>query len=195
MSLLKLYAKKVDTIIHYTGYAVSWLTTMLVIVVCYDVFSRYFLKKSVVAFHELQWHIFSVIFLIGAAYTWKDDKHVRIDYLYARFPLKVKAWINMLGSVVFLVPFSIFIIVTSYDFVRNSFVIGETSPDPGGLPARYIIKGFIPIGFFLLLLQSTSTIVHSLAVIMNKSVSKSVSENSEPTAKAVEAVKISANSR
>lgn len=150
------------------GYGASWLTTVLVLVVCYDVFTRYVLKKSSIGVQELEWHLFAVIFLIGAAYTLKHDRHVRVDVLYIKFSPKTQAWINFLGSLAFLIPFSILVIVSSKNFVINSFAIGETSPDPGGLPARYILKACIPLGFVLLLLQGISLAVNSLLVALNK---------------------------
>ena len=144
------------------GVAVSWLTTVLVAVVCYDVFTRYLLKSSLVAVQELQWHLFAVIFLIGAAYTLKHGKHVRVDVFYNRFSAKTRAWVDFVGSMLFLIPFCLFAIWCSHTFVMNAFVIGEGSPDPGGLPARFILKAAIPAGFFLLTLQGIALAFGSL---------------------------------
>ncbi len=144
------------------GVAVSWLTTVLVAVVCYDVFTRYLLKSSLVAVQELQWHLFAVIFLIGAAYTLKHGKHVRVDVFYNRFSAKTRAWVDFAGSLLFLIPFCLVAIWCSHTFVMNAFVIGEGSPDPGGLPARFILKAAIPAGFFLLTLQGIALAFGSL---------------------------------
>ncbi|KAA3656123.1 MAG: C4-dicarboxylate ABC transporter permease [Calditrichaeota bacterium] len=128
----------------------------MIAVVCYDVFTRYFLRKSSIAVQELEWHIFAVIFLLGAAYTLKHDRHVRVDALYNTFSPRTRAWVDFLGSLVFLLPFVVLVIWASFNFVANSFAIAETSPDPGGLPARYLLKACIPIAFFLLMLQGLS---------------------------------------
>ncbi len=168
MKFLKLYVNFVDQLNEKVGQAVSWLTTLMVLVVCYDVFTRYVLKSSSVAVQELEWHLFAIIFLLGAAYTLKADQHVRVDVLYTRFSPKGKAWVNFLGSLIFLIPFSILVIWASWNFVKNSYMIGEISPNPGGLPARYILKACIPAGFFLLLLQAIALAFRSLLIILGK---------------------------
>jgi TRAP-type mannitol/chloroaromatic compound transport system permease small subunit len=156
-----------EGLIKRTGRITSWCTSALVLVVCYDVFTRYFLKRSSVAVQELEWHIFAVIFLTGAAYTMKKERHVRVDLLYSRLSAKGKAWINLVGCFIFLLPFSYLVIWASYDFVINSLTIQETSPNPGGLPARYLIKACIPFGFLLIILQAIATIIKSILLILD----------------------------
>ncbi|MCR9250421.1 MAG: TRAP transporter small permease subunit [bacterium] len=157
----------IDTLNEYVGKAVSWLTTILVLVICFDVIMRYLFTWSSAAVFELEWHIFASIFMVGSAYALKHDKHVRVDLFYSKFSEKKKAWVNLIGTLIFLFPFCIVIIWTSIPFVQNSFRILETSPDPGGLPARFIIKSTIPIGFILLLLQGVSIVTNSLKTIVN----------------------------
>jgi TRAP-type mannitol/chloroaromatic compound transport system permease small subunit len=168
LKLLKRSINLLDTLNEKIGYLVSWLTTVLVLVVCYDVFTRYFLKKSSVAVQELEWHLFSVIFLVGAAYTLQEDKHVRVDVLYVRLSKRTKAIINFVGGILFLLPFSILIIWASWDFVINSFMIKEISPNPGGLGARYVLKACIPFGFFLVFLQGLSLVFTSLLTLYGR---------------------------
>lgn len=153
MNFLRKYVQFVDQLNEWIGSAVSWLNILMILVVCYDVFTRYFLKMSSIAIQELEWHIFAVIFLLGAAYTLKNDRHVRVDAFYSMFSARKQAWVNFFGSLLFLLPFSLLAIWASAGFVQNSFAMNETSPDPGGLPARYLLKACIPLGFFLLLLQ------------------------------------------
>ena len=105
MRLLQTYIRFAEALNERVGTAVSWLTTVLVIVVCYDVFTRYLLKNSLVAVQELQWHLFALIFLIGAAYSLKHDKHVRVDVFYSRFSPRAQAWVNLVGRLLFLLPF------------------------------------------------------------------------------------------
>ncbi len=154
-----------DRLNEFVGKLISWLTTILVLVICFDVFMRYVFNWSSAAVFELEWHIFAAIFMIGAAYALKHDKHVRVDLFYSKFSDKQKATVNLLGTLFFLFPFCIIVLITSLTFVENSFAIGETSPDPGGLPARYIIKSTIPIGMSLLILQGVSIIVNSIKTL------------------------------
>lgn len=164
----------IDGINEWIGRKISWLTSLLVLIICGDVVMRYFFNTSSAGVFELEWHIFAVIFLLGAAYTLKHDKHVRVDVFYGKFTEKQKAWVNLIGTLFFLLPFCIVVIDSSYKFVENSFRFQESSPDPGGLPARFIIKSAITIGFFLLLLQSVSLIFKSLAtIILPKNTTKS----------------------
>ena len=165
---LRAYVGFVNRLVDVTGYFVSWLTTALVLVVCYDVLTRYLLNRSMPAVQELEWHLFALIFLLGAACTLKHDKHVRVDVLYSRLSAGKKAWINLLGSLVWLIPFTIIVLWTSSKFAINSFTIREMSPDPGGLPAWYILKAAIPVGFFLLFLQGVSLAFSSIIRILEK---------------------------
>ena len=167
MKFLRKFVTVVDNLNEKVGKGVSWLTAILVLVVCFDVFTRYVLNKSSIAVPEMEWHLFAVIFLIGAAYTLKHDRHVRVDVLYLKFSAKTKAWINLLGSLIFLIPLTIVVIISSKNFVLNSFRVNETSPDPGGLPARYLLKAAIPLAFLLLLLQGVSLAMKSLFKIID----------------------------
>lgn len=167
MEFIKKYINFINKVNSKIGYLVSWLTLILVLITCYDVFTRYVLSESSAALQELEWHLFAVIFLMGSSYTLIIDDHVRVDILYSKFSEKKKAWINFLGAVLFLIPFCFIVIYSSQDFVINSIKFNEVSPDPGGLPARYIIKSFIPISFIFLLLQGISLAFKSFIEIKN----------------------------
>ncbi len=158
----------VDRVNEGLGVGVSWLSTLLVLVVCYDVFTRYLLESSSVAVQELEWHLFAFIFLLGAAYTLKHDRHVRVDVFYTRFSRRRKAWVNLVGSLLFLLPLCGVAIWASITFAIRAYAIGETSPDPGGLPARFVLKSAIPIGFFFLLLQGIALALRSWIQVMGK---------------------------
>jgi TRAP-type mannitol/chloroaromatic compound transport system permease small subunit len=93
------------------------------------------------------------------------DEHVRVDLFYNRFSNKAKAWINISGTLLFLIPFSVVMIIASENFVINSFMMKETSPDAGGLPARYILKAVIPFSFFLILLQGIALLFRSIIIL------------------------------
>lgn len=168
MKLIRGYIRFADSLSERTGHFFSWFTAILVAVVCFDVITRYLFNESSVALQESEWHLFALIFLGGAAYTLKLDEHVRIDLFYSKYSDRTKAIINFLGSILFLIPFALIVIISSQNFVETSFRIGEISPDAGGLPARYILKAFIPVSFFLILLQGISLALASLLEALTK---------------------------
>ncbi len=168
MNFLKKISQLIDAINEKTGLFAAWLTTLMVITVVYDVVMRYGFKKGNIAVQEMEWHLFAVVFLIGAAYSLKKDAHVRVDILYTKFSTKKKAWVDLLGTFIFLIPFSIMIIYSCRGFIESSWAVREISPDPGGLPARYILKAMIPAGFFLLILQGISQAIKNLLIIVGK---------------------------
>ena len=166
MNVLKTFMRWIDGLNEWVGRGVAWVTLALVLVIFVDVVMRYLFNTSFVFTQELEWHLFGFIFLIGAGYTLLHDGHVRVDIIYQRLGFKGQAWINLMGVIVFLIPGCLMIIITSFKFVLTSFLILEGSPDPGGIPLRFIVKGFIPAGFSLLLLQGLSLGVHSLLQIL-----------------------------
>jgi len=174
MQLLSRYILFIDRLTRRIGSMVSWLSLLLVLVIVYDVFTRYVLSSSSVAVQELEWHLFALIFLLGAAVTLQQDKHVRVDVFYSRFSPRQQALVNLVGGVVFLLPFSVVLVVSSWPFVYNSFMIMESSPDPGGLGFRFLLKGAIPVGFVMLLLQGSAGMGRSLLVLLGQPVPKEV---------------------
>ncbi len=168
MKFIESYIKIIDRLNTQLGKAISWLTLVLMLIVCYDVFTRYALKESSVALQELEWHLFAIIFLMAAAYTLIVDDHVRVDVIYTTLSERKQAWINLIGSLIFLIPFCIVVIISTKNFVSLSFMMRETSPDAGGLPARYIIKGMIPVSFVFLLLQGIALAFKSIITIKTK---------------------------
>ena len=166
MQFLVKLSKFIDRINEYVGRAVAWVTLLLVLVVFVDVVMRYAFNTSFVFTQELEWHLFAFIFLIGAGYTLLHDGHVRVDIIYQRLGGKGRAWINLLGVILFLLPGCFLVIKTSIKFVYNAWSILEGSPDPGGIPYRFIVKSTIPIGFALLLLQGISLGIHSFLQVI-----------------------------
>lgn len=169
MKFIRSYIRIIDNFSEKSGSIISWFTLALVLVVCYDVFTRYFLREGSVALQELEWHIFSIIFILGAAYTLKVDEHVRVDVFYSKLTEKKQAWINLIGTILFLIPFTLLVIYSSKEFVFASWRVSETSPDAGGLPARYILKTIIPVSFFMMFLQGTSMALKSYLKIKSSS--------------------------
>ncbi|MBL1432594.1 MAG: C4-dicarboxylate ABC transporter permease [Gammaproteobacteria bacterium] len=169
-SIIKRLYLAIDQFSEFCGRAVSWLVLAMTLLIAYDVIMRYFFQNGSVALQELEWHLFAVIFLFGSAYTLKHQDHVCVDIFAQRHWMtrKVHAWIYLLCTLFFLLPFCIVIIVSSWDYVANSYNIlpaGERSPDPGGLPYRYLLKAAIPTAFFLLFIQGLSLALRSYAVL------------------------------
>lgn len=170
VSALNKIAYAIDACSEWTGKLVSWIVLAMVLLVSYDVAMRYFFRSGSVALQELEWHFFSFIFLLGGAYTLKHDDHVRLDLFYkSRFMDDYRrAWVNLMGSVLFLMPFCVLIIICSWPFVHQSFTYAEVSPDAGGLSYRWILKSTIPAGFGLLLIHGVSDAVKNLLLILEK---------------------------
>ena len=125
------------------------------------------LNLSSNAFLELQWYLFSAIFLLGGAYTLKRDEHVRVDVFHAALHPRRRAKIDLAGTIVFLIPFCLFVLWTSWAPVVNSWRILERSPDPGGLP-RYPVKMLIPLGFVLVFLQAMALLIRRWAEVRER---------------------------
>jgi TRAP-type mannitol/chloroaromatic compound transport system permease small subunit len=109
--------------------------------------------------------LFSAMFMFGIGYTLKVDGHVRVDVFYERWSAKTRAWINLLGTLVFIVPISILIIDFGWQVMLEAYSMGEGSGDPGGLPHRFIIKGVVPVAFIYLLLCAFSVVLDQVAII------------------------------
>lgn len=159
------FARVMDKISIRVGHAASWMTLILVVVTIYDVIMRYIFKAGSIWIQESEWHLFAANFMLAASWTLLRNGHVRVDIFYVKFSIKTKAWVDLIGSILFLLPFCILIVYSSIPFVFDSWAIWEGSSDPGGLPARYILKSVIPLTFILLALQGISEIIKNAAVI------------------------------
>ena len=167
---MKVIINNIDTITEWFGRLAAWLVLLLIVLICYDVAMRYLFQQGSVALQELEWHLFALIFLLGSAYTLKYDEHVRVDIVYqSRFMSdKSRAWVNILGTFIFLLPFCILILITSWPFVENAFYYNEGSPDPGGLPYRFILKGSLLVAFSLLVLQGIANVLRNISTLQTE---------------------------
>ena len=114
---------------------------------------------------EMEWHLFAVMFLLGVSYAMQEEAHVRVDFIYDRFNVKRKALINIIGTIIFLIPFTLFIIYGSYEFVFDAYNVAEISENPGGLTHRWIIKAMIPLSFFILFISGIGYIFKNIEII------------------------------
>jgi TRAP-type mannitol/chloroaromatic compound transport system permease small subunit len=162
-------ARGIDALSERTGTVLQGLTLVMVLIGAFNAIARYLDKYTGLGLSsntwlELQWYLFSAVFLLGAAYTLKRDAHVRVDVFYGRLSRRGQAWIDLLGTVFLLVPFCLLVLWMSWDVVLNSWAIWEQSPDPGGLP-RYPVKTLVPLALLLVLLQGVSMAIHAVAVL------------------------------
>ena len=153
--------KSVDII----GRIISFIFLLMVFNVLYDVIMRYFFHNSSVGMQEMEWHLFSIMILFGVGYALKEEAHVRVDFLYDRFSTKTKAYINLFGTLFFLLPVALLIIFGSYEFVMDAYTTNEISEDPGGLPYRWLIKAMIPFGFVFLIFSAVGYILKQIKKI------------------------------
>jgi TRAP-type mannitol/chloroaromatic compound transport system permease small subunit len=165
VAVLRAVARAIDAVNGAVGRSMRLLTFLMVLVTTYDVVMRYLFRTSFVFVQELEWHLFAVLFLMTAGYAHLKGDHVRVDIVYARLRPRTRAVVDVVGSVVFLFPTSFLLVWTSVPFVRASLAVLEGSPDPGGLPGRYVLKMAIPLGFLLLGLQGISELIKNVDVL------------------------------
>ncbi len=156
----------IDQLNDRVGRATSWLTAVMVVVTTSDVLLRYVFNTSFVFIQELEWHLFAVLFLMAAGYTHLKGKHVRVDILYTRLSPRRQALVDLVFGVLFLFPTCFLLIKSSLPFVAHSWAVLEGSPDPGGLPARYLLKAVIPVGFILIGLQGISETIKNTYIVL-----------------------------
>jgi TRAP-type mannitol/chloroaromatic compound transport system permease small subunit len=147
---------------------VSAAVFIFIAIIFSNVVLRYVFNTSFVFMAELEWHFFAFIFLMGAGYTLLHDKHVRVDIFYSLMGSKQRAMINIIGILLLLLPSCYLVLSTSIPWVITSYQVGEVSIDPGGIPARFLLKGVLPVGYFLLLLQGISLGIKSIFVLLDK---------------------------
>jgi len=167
--LLKL-ERGFDKFADFIGSITSITMILMILNVFYDVIMRYFFRSSQIAMQEMQWHLFSVIILIGIAYTLKEDGHVRVDLVYDKLNPRKKAMINMFGSIIFILPIAILVGLSSIDNAVDAFQSMEQSRDPGGLPYRWIVKALIPLSFLLLIITTIGFFIKNLNIYKGYSV-------------------------
>lgn len=154
----------IDALNERIGRTVMWLVLVAVLVSAANATVRKIFDTSSNAWLELQWQMFGAVFMLCAAYTLLRNEHIRIDIVNSYFPKAVRDWIDLLGHLLFLMPFVVLMLVDGIPFALASWRIGEQSMNAGGLP-QWPAKILIPLGFFLLALQGVSEFVKRLAVI------------------------------
>ncbi|ADZ89833.1 TRAP transporter small permease subunit [Marinomonas mediterranea] len=141
------------------------LLILLLFNVFYDVLMRYLFNDVSIAMQELEWHLYSAIFLLGIPFGLQVGGHVRVDLVYERLSIRGRAWIDLIGTLIFLLPFCLLVGYYGVGFAKEAYELGETSGDPGGLPARWIIKAVIPVAFFSIAISGLGMLLRCINAI------------------------------
>ena len=152
------FSKRIDPVLVAIGNGISWIWVLLLAVIVCNVLLRYVFGEGRVEFEEIQWHLYSVGFMLGLGYALQADAHMRVDVLHERLRPRTQAWIELYGSVLFVLPFVALMLIYGAHFVADSFLTNEVSSSPGGLPYRWAIKAVLVLGFALLGVASFSRI-------------------------------------
>lgn len=158
----------IDGLSNRLGRAFSWLALAMVLVMALIVVLRYVFQIGSIALQESVMYINALIFTFGAAYTLKEQGHVRVDIFYSRLNEKQRAWLDLFGALFFLLPACCFIIWVSWGYVAVSWRIQEGSAESSGLPFVYLLKTAILVLPALLLLQGISEILKSIFTIRRR---------------------------
>jgi len=157
----------IDAFVDAIGRVFAWACIAQVALVGTNVILRYLFRIGPMELQELEWHLISPIALIGMSYALRHNDHVRVDIFYDKFRVETQNLVDMLAALA-LIVISILIIDFSIGFVGQAYFIDEGSPDPGGLPHRWLLRSFIPIGFAILTMQSVSNLLKTLALIFRR---------------------------
>jgi TRAP-type mannitol/chloroaromatic compound transport system permease small subunit len=162
------FSTRIDRVIRAIGASISWIWLLLVAIIITNVSMRYLFGEGRVEFEEIQWHLYSIGFLLGLSYCMESDDHVRVDVLYERFSLRTKAWVELFGTLFLLLPFLLLLLRYSVPFFSYAWSINEVSDAPGGLPARWVIKSFLIIGVILLIVITCSRLSRVTAYLFDR---------------------------
>jgi len=162
-ALLKL-SNGIDAFTRWTGKRLAWLILLAVVISALNAIVRKTLDTSSNSWLELQWVLFSIVFLLCASWTLLDNEHIRIDIFNSMMPKRVRNIIDIIGHIFFLIPLTVVMIVTGIPFFLRSLQINEQSGNAGGLP-QWPAKSLIMIGFALLLVQGISELIKRIAIM------------------------------
>jgi TRAP-type mannitol/chloroaromatic compound transport system permease small subunit len=164
--LLRL-SRAIDWVNERVGHLVYWLILVAVLVSAGNATVRYLFDKSSNGWLELQWYLFSAVFLLASGYTLLHNEHVRIDVINSHLPPRLRAWIDLLGGVFFLMPMALIIMALAWPVFLESVLRDEVSSDAGGL-LRWPVKLLIPVSFLLLALQGVSEIIKRAGFLLGR---------------------------
>ncbi|MBB4267993.1 TRAP transporter small permease subunit [Roseospira visakhapatnamensis] len=158
----------IDRFILRIGHMASWIWVALIIGIIANVTLRYVFGRATVWLEELQLYFYAIGFILGLSYALTYDRHVRVDALAERWSMRTRAWVELTGMLVLLLPFSVAILVEAVPYVLTSITLNEGSPSPGGLPYTWILKSFIIWGFALIFLAALSRTLRCTALLFGR---------------------------
>ena len=164
MKALLALSRVIDALNERVGHLVYWLVLVMVLVSAGNATSRYALSRASNAWLELQWYLFAAVFLLCAGYTLLHNEHIRIDVIVGRLSRRTQAWIDIGGTVLFLLPMAVTIAWLSWPIFLNAWHSNEVSASAGGL-IRWPVRVLVPAGFFLLALQGLSELIKRIAFL------------------------------
>ena len=166
MSALRTFVQYIDNFTDWSGRLLAWLGLAMALVTATIVVMRYGFSIGSIMAQELVTYMHGTLFLLGAGYALKNGAHVRVDIFYRNFSPRTQAWVNSLGAIIFLMPLCLFIVASSIDYVGESWAIKEISPEPGGIPAVYLLKTLVPVMALNLLLQGLAETLRNTIVLV-----------------------------
>jgi TRAP-type mannitol/chloroaromatic compound transport system permease small subunit len=164
MQILLAVSRAIDALNERIGQLVYWLVLVMVLVSAGNATSRYALSIASNAWLELQWYLFAAVFLLCSGYTLRHNEHIRIDVVAGRLSRRTQMWIDVFGTLFFLLPMSLYIMWLSWPIFMNAWNSNEVSGNAGGL-IRWPVRFLVPAGFFLLSLQGVSELIKRIAYL------------------------------
>ena len=159
------FTKKIDNFVTNVGEIFNWFWVILVAVILINVILRYVFRNGMIELEELQWHLYCIGWLVGLSSTYIVDSHVRVDVLSERLSYRKKLWFELFGILILFLPFVILVLYYAVPFFELSWASSERSTSANGLPARWFVKGFLVISFFLLLISGFSRILRIITTL------------------------------
>lgn len=148
----------IEALIDQIGKLTAWLVLVMISLVAVNVLLRYAFSLGSVWAQELEWHLLAALILLGMSHALQRGDNVRVDLFYARYDSRTKFVVDVV-SVLLIMVVALLFVVLSLGYVGQSYAINEQSPDPGGIPLRWLVKGLIPVGYSLLVLQSAAQLM------------------------------------
>lgn len=158
MNALLALSRMIDAFTERLGRGLTWLVLLVTLVSAFNASMRYAISYSSNAWIEIQWYLFSALFMLGGGYTLLRNEHVRIDVVSSHLSARARAWIDVLGLLLFVGPLVWLFVTLGIPFVRDAWVTGEMSSNTGGL-IRWPVKALVPLGFALLGVQALSELI------------------------------------
>lgn len=174
--------KKIELAINHFSELLGKISALLFILllfnVFYDVIMRYVFNDVSIGMQELEWHLYAAIFMLSIPYALFKEGHVRVDIIYDNLNIRKKAWIDILGTLILLIPFTVLVAKYGIDFTIEAYKLGEGSGDPGGLPYRWIIKAVIPFSFIAIAISGVGLLLKSINTLREQ---KNLTNNKKHT--------------